>query len=87
MDWGNLYAGGRSDSSLATRVVTMSCGAVASRLPFYGAPAETIGVFTGIILQRKLALAQRIPILKDGLRQTVMEATHLAMDEQVTILD
>jgi hypothetical protein len=54
---------------------------------FHGAPAETIGVFTGIILQRKLALAQRIPILKDGLRQTVMEATHLVMDGQVTNLD
>ena len=50
--------------------------AVASRLPFNGAPAETIGVFTGIILQSKPALAQRLPILKDGLRQMVLEAAH-----------
>ena len=60
--------------------------AVAPRLPFNGAPAETIGVFTGIILQSKPALAQRMPILKDGLRQIVMEAIHRANDEQVAIL-
>ena len=60
--------------------------AVASRLPFNGAPAETIGVFTGIIVQSKPAPAQRLPILKDGVRQMVMEAAHRANDEQVAIL-
>ena len=46
-----------------------------------------IGVFSGIILQSKLAPAQRMPILKTGLRQMVLEATHLAMCELSTILD
>ena len=52
----------------------MTRRAIASHLPFYGAPAETIGVFAGIILQSKPALAQRLPILKEGLRQVVLEA-------------
>ena len=65
----------------------LSRRAVASRLPFNGAPAEMTGVFIGIILQSKLSLAQRMPILKAGLRQMVMEATHLAMCEQSAILD
>ena len=45
----------------------MTRRAVASRPPFNGAPAETSGVFTGIILQSKPALTQRLPILKEGL--------------------
>ena len=64
----------------------LSRRAVAARLPFNGAPAQTIGVFTGIIQQSKLALAQRMPILEDGLRRMVMEAFHRARDEQVAIL-
>ena len=44
-------------------------------------------MFTGIILQSKLALAQRVPILQAGLHQMVLEATHLAMCEQNAILD
>ena len=78
-----------ADSTMGTETVfKLECGAipplragmmsraVASRLPFHGAPAETIGVFAGIVLQSKqaLALAQRLPILKEGLRQMVMEA-------------
>ena len=44
-------------------------------------------MFTGSILQSKLVLAQRMPILQAGLRQMVLEATHLAMDEQNAILN
>ena len=60
--------------------------AVTTRLPFDGAPAGTIGVFTGVVLQSKAALAQRMPILQAGLRQMVLEATSVAMDEQRAIL-
>ena len=64
--------------------------AVATRLPFDGAPAGTVGVLTGVILQSKAALAQRLllllSILKAGLRQMVLEASTIAMDEQRAIL-
>ena len=56
--------------------------AIASRLPFHGAPAVTVAVFAGVVLQSKEALAQRLPILQDGLRQMVLEAAQLATQEQ-----
>ena len=61
--------------------------AVATRPPFGGAPTDTIGVFTGVILQSKAALAKRIPILQAGLCQMVLEATKISMDEQNVILN
>ena len=88
------------DPALGTEIIfSLACGAipparqglsrraVASRLPFDGALADTIGVFMGIILQSKAVLAQRMPILQAGLRQMALEATHLAMDEQNAILN
>ena len=57
--------------------------AVASRLPFGGAPAVTFAVIAGIILQSKEALAQRLPVLQQGLRQMVLEASQLAAQEQM----
>ena len=88
-----------ADHSMGTATILMlACGAipparsgmsrraVASRLPFNGAPVETIRFFTGIILQSKPVLAQRLPILKDGLRQMVMEAIRRANEEQDAIL-
>jgi hypothetical protein len=89
-----------ADPALGTEnIFSLACGtihpsrqglsrrAVATRLPFDGASANTIGVFTGVLLQSKSALAQRMPILQAGLRQMVLEATHLAMDEQNAILN
>ena len=55
--------------------------AIAIRLPLGGAPAVTIAVFAGIILQSKEALAQRLPVLQQGLRQMVLEAAQLARQE------
>ena len=60
--------------------------AAASLLPFNGAPAETIGVFAGIVLQSKQALTQRPPVLQEGLRQMALEASQLATQEQTEIL-
>ena len=61
---------------------------MATRLSFDGAQADTIGVFTGDILQSKKAtLAQRMPILQAGLRKMVLKATKIAMDEQNAVLD
>jgi len=57
--------------------------AVASRLPFGGAPAVTVAVIAGIILQSKGALAQRLPVLQQGLRQMVLEAAELVAQEQM----
>ena len=84
-----------ADSAMGTETVfKLECGAVpplregmmsraiAPHLPFHGAPAETIGFFAGIVLQSKQALAQRPPILQEGLRQMVLEAAQLATQEQ-----
>ena len=58
--------------------------AIAARLHFFGgAPAVTVAVFAGIILQSKEALAQRLPVLREGLRQMVLEAAQLATQEQM----
>ena len=64
-----------ADPALRTETIfSLACGttpparqglprrAVATRLPFDGAPAHTTGVFMGVILQSKAALAQRMPI-------------------------
>ena len=56
---------------------------MATRLPFDGVPAGTAGVLTGVVLQGKAALAQRLlllllHILKAGLRQMVLEASTIA---------
>ena len=64
----------------------MMSRAIASHLPFNGAPAETIGVFAGIALQSKQALTQRLPILQEGLRQMALDAAQLATQEQTEIL-
>ena len=44
--------------------------AVASRLPVNGAPAGTVGGFAGIVLQRKQALTQRLPISHSARRSS-----------------
>ena len=78
----------RARGAIPTARQGLSRRAVATRLSFDGAPADTIGVFTGGILQsKKAALAQRMPILQAGLRKMVLKATKIAMDEQNAILD
>ena len=49
--------------------------AIAIRLPLGGAPVVTTAVIAGIILQSKEALAQRLPVLQQGVRQMVLEAS------------
>ena len=84
-----------ADPALGTETIfKLECGAIAPlrdgtmgraiapRLPFNGAPAVTVAVFAGIVLQSKEALAQRLPILQDGLQQMVLEAVQLATQEQ-----
>ena len=57
--------------------------AIAIRLPLGGAPILTTAVFAGAVFQSKKALAQRVPVLEQGLRQMVLEAAQLAHQEQV----
>ena len=57
--------------------------AIAIRLPLGGAPVVTTAVIAGIILQSKEALAQRLPVLQQGVRQMVLEAAQLARQEQM----
>ena len=57
--------------------------AVATRLPLGGAPVVTTKVIAGIVLQSKEALTQRLPVMQQGIRQMVLEATQLAIQEQV----
>ena len=58
--------------------------AIAVRLPLGGAPVLTTAVFAGAVFLSKKALAQRVPVLEQGLRQMVLEAAQRAHQEQVT---
>ena len=51
--------------------------------PLGGAPVVTTSVIAGIILQSKEALAQRLTVLQQGVRQMVLEAAQLAHQEQM----